>query len=168
MLEVKKNNPFPWIIIGAAIGIFIKLFVIDILHIAGTSMEPALHEGSTVFVNKLAYGLVKPGSRRFFIQWAEPEPGDIVIYLHDNKIVVKRCVAVSNTRLDYLKNPEYTLIVRDLKIALSEEQYNRMKSNTMVTDGYILAVGDNYTESIDSRMYGFVSVKNVIGKVIGR
>ena len=42
----------------------------------------------------------------------------------------------------------------------------RLKDAAQVPDGYILAVGDNYEVSVDSRDYGFVSVKNVLGKVL--
>ena len=38
----------------------VKLFIIDIVHISGSSMEPTIQNGKAVVVNKLAYGLVKP------------------------------------------------------------------------------------------------------------
>lgn len=164
----KTAGALIWIIAGIAIGVILKLFVLDFLHISGTSMEPVIHDGSTVLVNKLAYGLVKPGSRDFFIQWSQPKPGDIVIYLHDNKIVIKRCAAVSGTRLDYSGNSEYSLRVGDKKIALTKGQYELLCPSSYVPDGYILALGDNYDNSIDSRSYGFVSVKNIVGRVIGK
>jgi signal peptidase I len=164
----KTVNPVIWIIIGVAVGICIKLFIIDFLRISGTSMEPEIHNGSTVFVNKLAYGLVKPGSRIFFVQWSEPKAGDVVIYLHDNKIVIKRCAAVSGTRLDYSADSGYSLHVGASEITLTKEQYELMHTSLFVPDGYILAIGDNYADSIDSRSYGFVSVKNVVGRVIGK
>ena len=91
-------------VIGLCIGIVVKLFVIDFLHISGRSMEPAIKDGETVLVNKLAYGLVKPGSASFFVSWAEPKAGDIVIYLHANRIVVKRCAAVAGAHLEYSAN----------------------------------------------------------------
>ena len=43
-----------------------------------------------------------------------------------------------------------------------------MSQYDSVPDGYILALGDNLSESVDSRSYGFVSVKNVTGKIIGK
>ncbi|MFA6856243.1 MAG: signal peptidase I [Treponema sp.] len=164
----KKTNVFIWIITGIAVGVILKLFVIDFLHISGASMEPAIHNGSSVFINKLAYGLVKPGSRNFFLQWAQPKQGDIVIYLHDNKIVIKRCAAVSGTHLDYSSDSRYSLRVGDKKITLTKEQYELMHTSVYVPEGYILALGDNYNQSIDSRSYGFVSVNNIVGKVIGK
>lgn len=164
----KAANPVIWICIGMAIGICIKLFFIDFLRISGTSMEPSIHDKSVVLVNKMAYGFVKPGNRTFFVQWASPRPGDIVIYLHDNKIVIKRCAATGGTHLDYSADSGYSLHVGDTRIPLTKEQYDRMHASPRVPDGYILALGDNYAESIDSRSYGFVSIKNVVGRVIGK
>ena len=94
------------------------------------------------------------------------EGGDVVIYLYNNKIVVKRCVACEGQSLEYSSNPIYTVKVGDNEIPLTESQYMRLKDAAQVPEGYILAVGDNYEVSVDSRDYGFVSVKNVLGKVL--
>ena len=53
-------------------------------------------------------------------------------------------------------------------IPLTEIQYANLKKSQKVPEGYILAVGDNYAQSFDSRNYGFVSVKNILGKIICR
>lgn len=163
----KKRFPLPaWIFTGIFIGIILKLFVVDFLYVSGISMEHTLHNGSVIIVNKLAYGIVMPGSSRLLIQWATPQSGDIVIYLHDNKIVVKRCVAVGGTKLDYSTDSGYSLIVGGKTISLSKNQYNNMRDCNYVPNGYILSLGDNYDNSVDSRTYGFVSAKNILGKVI--
>ena len=148
---IKMRSALIPIVIGICAGILIKLFALDILHVAGSSMKPAINDGDIVLVNKLAYGIVKPGSREFYVQWAEPKNDDVVIYLHDNKIVIKRCAATSGTPLEY-----------------SKDQYDAMHTSPRVPEGYILALGDNYDESIDSRSYGFVSVKNIVGRIINR
>ena len=40
------------------------------------------------------------------------------------------------------------------------------QNSAVVPEGYVLAIGDNYSQSIDSRTYGFVPVKNILGKVL--
>lgn len=151
---------------GLFFGFIVKLFAVEVLHVSGTSMESAIHDKSTVVVNKLAYGIIKPFSNSLLVQWQEPKVGDIVIYLYNNKIVVKRCVACEGQSLEYSSNPVYTVKVGDNEIPLTESQYMRLKDAAQVPEGYILAVGDNYEVSVDSRDYGFVSVKNVLGKVL--
>ena len=111
-------------------------------------------------------GLVIPFKYNFFFTWNKPQANDIVIFLHDNKIVIKRCVATSGQQLDFLDDTEYSLIVGNKKIILTEEQFSKMKQFDKVPEGYILAIGDNYYNSVDSRSYGFISEKNVIGKII--
>ena len=91
---------------------------------------------------------------------------DIIIYLYDNKIVVKRCVAVAGDSLDYSADSQYILFTGGNEIALTAEQYDCMKNSAVVPEGYVLAIGDNYSQSIDSRTYGFVPVKNILGKVL--
>ena len=60
--EKKARHFIVPLFIGLCIGIAVKLFVIDFLHISGRSMEPAIKDGETVFVNKLAYGLSSSAS----------------------------------------------------------------------------------------------------------
>ena len=167
MSNDKKNLVFV-ICVGLAVGLVLKLFVVDVLHVSGTSMYPALKDGDRLIVNKLAYGLVRPYGEKLLAQWNEPKVGDIVIYLYNNKIVVKRCVAIGGESLAYSDDTVYTVTVGDTKIPLTETQWRNLKDIDSVPEGYILAVGDNYAESVDSRNYGFVSVRNMLGKVICR
>lgn len=153
---------------GLFAGVFIKLFVFDILHVSGHSMEPAIQDKSTLAVNKLAFGLAIPWSDHLLIQWHKPKPDDVIIYLYNNKIVVKRCVAVSGQLLEISSLPLYTLKVGDKNIPLTEEQFLKLQGCTSVPEGYFLAIGDNYEQSVDSRNYGFVSERNVLGKVLCR
>jgi signal peptidase I len=73
MKERKKDNILIFLIIGLLLGIFVKLFVLDILTINGQSMLPSIQDKNTVFVNKLAYGITVPFSSRFFVQWSTPK-----------------------------------------------------------------------------------------------
>lgn len=160
-----------YIAIGVFLGVFIKLFVLDFMNVYGTSMEPTLKNGSKVAVNKLAYGLVKPFSGEFFFTWKEPKRGDIVIYLHDNKIVVKRCVAIAGDHLEFSQDSRYNVKIAEvdsLNISLTPVQYQKMKKFSQIPEGFVFTLGDNQDTSIDSRDYGFVSVKNITGKIIGK
>lgn len=156
------------ICIGLFIGFVLKLFVFEILTVSGVSMVPALNDGDHLFVSKVSYGLVEPYGDSLLVQWKKPRRGDIVIYLYNNKIVVKRCVAVSGDLLEYSLNTEYNHIMRvqGTEIELTELQYLNLKDSPEVPEGYILAIGDNYAESVDSRSYGFVSERNILGKVL--
>lgn len=169
MDKSKKNGiMLPSVLIGIFAGLVIKLFIFDVLHISGTSMEPTLHDSTAVLVNRLAYGIVKPGSQDFFVQWSQPELNDIVIFLHDNKIVVKRCAGVSGDQLEFSQNSEYIVKINQQEISLTPVQFHLMKNFDSIPEGYIFALGDNQKDSIDSRDYGFVSVKNVMGKIVGK
>lgn len=164
-MKEQTNKLSLFIIIGLILGIITKLFIIDVLKISGTSMEPSIKNNSFVVVNKLSYGLVIPFSSSFFLQWNTPKQNEVVIYLHNNKIVIKRCIAISNDQLDFLQDSQYYLIVNNNKIKLTSEQYNKLKNFNKVPEGYVLAIGDNHKTSIDSRDYGFISEKNIIGRV---
>ncbi len=154
--------------IGLTAGLVIKFFVLDFLRIQGKSMEPTFKEGSVVAVLRAAYGLNVPFGDSTFVQWKVPEVGDVVIYMIDGHLVIKRCVAVGGCALDYSFDSGYTLRAGDSVFPLTVDQYHLMRESTSVPEGTILAIGDNYNDSLDSRKYGFVPVKNILGKVLCR
>jgi len=159
---------------GIALGVFLKLFVVDFLHVSGRSMVPSIRDGETIVVSKLRYGIVMPYGDKLLLRWSEPCRGDVVIYLYENKQVVKRCVAVGGDSLSVSRSADndlfgefgYTLEVCGSRIPLNETQFKNLSGVSSVPEGYVLAVGDNYGESLDSRNYGFVPVYNILGKVL--
>lgn len=151
---------------GIFIGIVLKLFIFDITKVSGTSMEPTIKNGDTIFINKLEYGFSKPLGESLYFSWKEPKKGDIVIYIYNNKTVVKRVVATEYEKLEYSFNNGYSVNVGSLTIPLTERQYQRMKYDSVVPENTVFCVGDNYLESVDSRDYGFVFVESILGKVL--
>ena len=87
MTDDKKKLIFI-VCIGLALGLFLKLFVVDILHVSGRSMLPAIKDGDTLVVNKLAYGLIRPYGEKLLLQWAKPQEDDIVIFLYNNNLLL--------------------------------------------------------------------------------
>lgn len=166
MEHLRRNSFLLCIFTGIILGMLVKLFIIDIVHISGSSMEPTIQNGKAVVVNKLAYGLVKPFGSTLMCAWNTPKCGDIVIYMHDNRLVIKRCTATSLCPLEYSSDKGYTLRVNNVDYPLTEEQFESMKTFSKVPEKMILAIGDNYTDSIDSRSYGFIPVYNILGKAL--
>ncbi|MDR0455938.1 MAG: signal peptidase I [Treponema sp.] len=80
-------------VLGAfAAALLIKLFLFDFIIAEGTSMEPAIHSGSVLVVNRLQYGLRFPGQTGYLVRWAAPQEGDMVVfYAPSGEIAVKRC-----------------------------------------------------------------------------
>jgi signal peptidase I len=152
--------------IGILLGIIIKLFAADFLLVSGQSMEPVIADGTRIFVSKLSYGLALPLASELFIQWADPQKNDVVIYIYNNKTVVKRCAATEGDALEYSRDSTYRVTVNGKVLPLTDGQYQRLKYTEKVPDGTIFAIGDNMEESVDSRHYGFVSVRNILGKVL--
>ena len=159
------------VLAGFLIALVLKLFFVDFLTISGSSMEPALKSGQKVIINKFAYGLKKPYSDTFFFQWNTPKKNEVVVFLHDNKIVVKRCVLTQGDKLEFLLNSEYdvtySLRIGGQTVPISKTDYEKFGSCRFVPQGYVFVLGDNYNASLDSRSYGFVSVKNITGRVVG-
>lgn len=129
-------------------------------------MDPLLKDGQKVFVSRISYGIVKPFSSCFIFQWKTPEIDDTVVFQKNDKMLVKRCIATEKTVLEYIDDSGYYLKVDEKLYPLSTEQYNRLKGYSSVPENMIFVIGLNFSESYDSRDFGFVSAENVIGKVL--
>ena len=75
-----------------ATALILKLFLVDFIIAEGNSMEPAIHSGSVLVVNRLQYGLRFPGQSGYLLRWSSPKEGDVVVfYTPSGSIAVKRC-----------------------------------------------------------------------------
>ena len=106
--------------------------------------------------------------RMILIVWELTANSSVLIYFHNNKLVIKRCVGCQGDSIDFYTDLGYSLSVNGRKIPLTETQYQRLKHNKTVPEDMILAVGDNYEVSVDSRDYGFIFVDNIIGRVVAK
>lgn len=159
-----KSKLFSVLIVALIITALLRTFVFEGFIVLGDSMEPSIHPGDYVFINKLAY-LRK-----------EPVRGDIIVVNprdQDLKII-KRVIGLPGDRLS----------IEDGKIVIRQ---NRFDAGEVLVESYVsnsetgsngitvikidpkeyFAMGDNRSVSIDSRELGPVDSWDIKGKVIG-
>lgn len=116
----------------------------------------------------------------------KPQINDIVIfdassYGSKGSYYVKRIKADSNSIITFNKNPDNTYIilidgVNDSINELTFDQYNMLTSKLLTDDNinfYLkkdeyLVFGDNQLESIDSKTFGPVNKRDILGEVVCR
>jgi len=138
-------------------------------------MIPTFKVGDRIFVNKFLYGAKVPFTDLNLPAVRQPKRGDIIVFISPEtpkKDFVKRLMATAGERVE----------IRDGKIFINGNQadepsiranyyYNagdygkEGRAMEVPKDSYF-ALGDNSSSSRDSRYWGFVPKKNVLGKVI--
>lgn len=150
-----------WIKTFASAAIYATLIVtfgFQVARVEGRSMEPTLEDQDRLIVNKALY--------RFF---GEPELGDIVMLYYPNdseKSFVKRVIAQEG---DEVRIENGKVYVNDV---LLPDEYvpPRFRSHETlgperVRDDHYFVMGDHRNNSSDSRHWGQVPRRYVIGKV---
>ncbi len=165
--EKKQRNfsPLNLIIIIAIIVFSIRLFFLDIMQVKGSSMEPTIKHEQILFINRLSYGVILPFIDKYVFRWNKPESGDIIVFYNPNNhsLTVKRCIASEFDNIYYddgLLSVDY--FDGPLNIGYSLQFFNINK----VPRGHILVLGDNLPNSVDSRLFGFVKIDDIIGNVL--
>ena len=100
--------------------------------------------------------------------------GDLIAFEYNNKLLVRRVIALSNDEV--IIDTKGYVFVNDKK--LEEDYLTSRKDNPLrdevfpytIPDGKVFVLGDNRTQSIDSRMrdLGCIDQKQIIGKVVMR
>jgi len=167
----RRKNYFNYLLFSVVIFLLIKLFVFDIYIIKEDSMEPGLPSGSVVLLFRAAFGITMPFSKTSFISYSKPKRNDIIIFRQKNskRLFIKRVIAIEGDVLEYKNN---TLHINDNK-----EDTGNLKSKKSrfffigkieVPFGSVFVMGDNREKSKDSRHYGTVLLKDIIGRVLFR
>lgn len=123
-------------------------------------MCPTLNKGEYILVDIL-YTQIKLFSSKkpFFF-------GDILTFKIPQKkdILIKRVIGVEGDELIWLD--EETFFLNDVKITVPKNKNYLFKDFTKIPKHGIFFLGDNQSQSVDSRHFGFVSIHQVHGKVL--
>lgn len=166
------------ILVAILLALFIRTFIIQAFKIPSGSMKPTLLIGDHILVNKFIYGVKIPFIQTTIIPIDNPERGDIVVFKFPedpSKDFIKRVIGVAGDVVE----------IRDKKVYVNHKLLNH--DHGIHTDPYIFpaskqprdyfgpivvpphsifVMGDNRDQSYDSRFWGFVDLKAVIGKAL--
>ncbi|MFA5142772.1 MAG: signal peptidase I [Candidatus Omnitrophota bacterium] len=164
------------IVIAVILALIIRTFVVQAFKIPSGSMIPTFQIGDRIFVNKFLYGAKIPLFDTNLPAVRQPKRGDIIVFISPEapkKDFVKRLIAVGGEKVQIqdgriLVNGN---VVEEPSSIRSVYYYN---SGDYAKEGQVIEVpkdsyfvlGDNSASSRDSRFWGFVPKKNLLGKVI--
>ena len=164
------SSPGPWkkaaqelvagaqtLVSAAVYATLIVTFGFQIARVDGLSMAPTLEDRDRLIVNKLVYEI------------GDPRPGDIVMLyypLNPEKMFVKRVIAKEG---DMVRIVDGRVYVNDVPL---HDEYvpEEFRSHddwgpTVIQQGYYFVMGDHRNNSSDSRHWGPVPKKYIVGKV---
>ncbi|MBI3631551.1 MAG: signal peptidase I [Candidatus Staskawiczbacteria bacterium] len=164
----EKYFPFVWevvkiFIIASVIVMPIRYFLFQPFIVKGESMIPNFQSGDYLIVDEISY------------RFNSPARGDIIVFKYPkdtSQKFIKRVIGLPGETVE-IKDQRVT-IYKDGKSFALDEKYLPNPSGTIGTVKIILGadeyfvLGDNREFSYDSRVWGSVPVKNIIGKVFLR
>ncbi|MGN0157597.1 MAG: signal peptidase I [Brotaphodocola sp.] len=152
--QVLKSTIFTLVVV-AAFAVLVTMLWLPVLRIYGSSMSPTLNDGDVVVS-------VKTGT------W---QPGDIIAFYYNNKILVKRVIAEAGDWVNITDNGD--VYVNNQKLEepyLFEKAYGdcNIVFPYQVPESRIFVMGDHRSVSVDSRntAVGCVAEEQIVGKLI--
>lgn len=154
-------DTFQVVVFSIAVFLFIYLIILRPSVVKGSSMEPNLHDGQKLIIEKISY--------RFKV----PQRGDIIVFKPDHeesKELVKRIIGLPGEIVSIqggkvlingqILNESYINFYTHGGIFLQENM------SLLVPDDHYFVMGDNRPRSSDSRSWGLVNKDNITGRSI--
>ena len=177
-----------------AFVLVLRSFLYEPFQIPSSSMVPTLQVGDYILVNKFNYGLRLPVTRTKVWDVSSPERGDVMVFYppHANTTYyIKRVIGVPGDRIQY-RNKQLTVngkpvprewlaeIPGSRRLQIGLEQPRDDKSHLVQVDlsrpirdfsvvvrpGHYFMMGDNRDNSSDSRVWGQVPERDIVGQAV--
>ncbi len=154
--RVLRNTVYTLITVSAA-AVLVAVLLLPVLRIYGTSMTPTLEENDVVLS----------------VKGSDFEPGDVIAFYYNNKILVKRVIALSGDWVDVREDGTVTVNGEVL-----DEPYVKNKAfgecdielPYQVPEDRVFVMGDHRDVSVDSRSttIGCIAEEQIVGKIVFR
>lgn len=150
---IKKIYPY---IIVVIVVVLIRSFIVTPAVVDGQSMEDTLYSNNVVILNKLDYKL--NDIKRF----------DVVVLKYNGEKLIKRVIGLPGEHVEYKDGNLY------IDGFLIEDTYGKTGTDDfkLETLGYLnipgdmyFVVGDNRSNSADSRILGLIKKEDILGSV---
>ncbi|NER80748.1 MAG: signal peptidase I [Leptolyngbya sp. SIO1D8] len=146
--------------IAIVIAVLMRLFVAEPRFIPSNSMEPTLHIGDRLLVEKISY------------RFRSPHPKDIIVFRPPPQLreygytgkqaFIKRIIATPGETITVM---DHQVFVDGIPLpesyVLEAPDYNMVP--VTVPPGTVFVMGDNRNDSNDSHVWGFLPEDNIIG-----
>ncbi len=167
MPEGQQENFFTELLklaaIAALIILPIRFFVAQPFIVSGASMDPTFKTGQYLIVDQLTY------------RFEHPVRGDVIIFRYPkdpSQFFIKRIIGLPGETVRIENGSVYVTETNGKTITLHEDYVlnvgngNDMTKN--LSTGEYFVMGDNRPESSDSRVWGVLSEKNIVGRAFLR
>lgn len=148
----KKKNYFrellPYFIIILVV-IFIKVFIVSPIRVNGESMDSTLHDGDIMLLDEVSY------------RFSDIQRFDIVVIHREDEYLIKRVIGLPGEKIKYVDGKLY------VNGKYVKEDFKHKKTNdfsAIIDEKNYFVMGDNRTNSTDSRSFGTVSRDQILGK----
>lgn len=171
------------ILIALVVAILIKTFLVQAFFIPSGSMHDTLLEGDRVMVNKLAYRFGDP-SRGDVIVFDNPQAanedgetifGALVRHVAESlglsspdSALIKRIIAVGGETIEVRDNQVFVDGVALDEPYVKEGSRMPLYGPFTVPEGEVFVMGDNRSQSTDSRVFGPIPEDSIIGRAFVR
>jgi signal peptidase I len=164
------------IFIAILIALFIRAFIVQAFKIPSSSMEPTLQVGDHILVSKFIYGIRIPFTQTKLFQYKTPKRGDVIVFVYPkdaSKDFIKRVIGVGGDRVN-IEGEEIYINGEKIEDPWGfydpKNEWRRTLGpvspfeHVVVPKDHLFVLGDNRDNSQDSRVWGFVHVREVKGK----
>lgn len=164
---MKKTLLFFWELIKIAlialiIVVPIRTFIFQPFFVRGASMEPNFHDFDYLIVDEISY------------RFSEPKRGDVVVFqnpLNPKQKFIKRIVGlplesvkINDGEIKIGRAGEYFIFDESFYLSSQAKNFKGVWEAALEENEYFV-LGDNRLSSFDSRSFGPIARKNIVGKV---
>lgn len=145
------------LVVVAAVAILVATLWLPVLQIYGSSMSPTLNEGDVVVS----------------IKKADYQQGDVLAFYYNNKLLVKRLIALPGSwvNIDEAGNVAVDgVLLEEPYLAEKALGETNIEFPYQVPDSRYFVIGDHRSTSVDSRntAVGCVSEEQIVGRIVFR